>query len=277
MQKTNTLSECANAVHSGDYDRFLCTLFAPAVSREAIFALLALNLEIARIPEVTQEDIIAHIRYAWWREALGECAEGKPTKRHAIINVLHDYIFNKTLNINIINDYINARCVDIECKPPASIDALIAYCSNTSGNLSMLMAQAMNVTATSHSEAVRQSGTAWALIGLLRAFRFHALQGRLTLPPDLLSDAGLSLERVIQGEWNNGLAEAVKKIVDMSVQLIQGNQKIYDDNISCLNYFKRQDALTRAYVRRLRARDYNITQPTLEYGKLRKLFILLRG
>ena len=40
---------CAEAVRKGDRDRWLCALFAPEPARPAVLALLAFNLELARI------------------------------------------------------------------------------------------------------------------------------------------------------------------------------------------------------------------------------------
>jgi len=61
---------CATLVRDGDRDRYLATLYAPASVRPALFALHALDLELARVVATTTEPMIGEIRLAWWREAL---------------------------------------------------------------------------------------------------------------------------------------------------------------------------------------------------------------
>lgn len=61
---------CADLVRSRDRDRWLATLYAPAAVRPALFALHALDLELAGVVASTTEAILGEIRLAWWRESL---------------------------------------------------------------------------------------------------------------------------------------------------------------------------------------------------------------
>ncbi len=61
---------CADLVHDRDRDRWLATLYAPAAVRPALFALHALDLELAGVVATTTEAMLGEIRLAWWREAL---------------------------------------------------------------------------------------------------------------------------------------------------------------------------------------------------------------
>jgi len=58
------------SVRTADRDRYLSTLYAPAPLRPALFALHALDLELAKIVATASEPMIAEIRLAWWRDAL---------------------------------------------------------------------------------------------------------------------------------------------------------------------------------------------------------------
>ena len=62
---------------AADYDRYLSALFAPACRREALFALIAFNHEIARIPEAVSEPMLGRIRLQWWREVLEAVYAGR--------------------------------------------------------------------------------------------------------------------------------------------------------------------------------------------------------
>jgi phytoene synthase len=65
-----TSSSLLEHVRRADPDRFFCSLFAPAQSREALWLLYAFNHELARAREVASEPVMALIRLTWWREVV---------------------------------------------------------------------------------------------------------------------------------------------------------------------------------------------------------------
>ncbi|MCH9020134.1 MAG: squalene/phytoene synthase family protein, partial [Proteobacteria bacterium] len=81
------LSYCAGQARRYDRDRYLCALFAPAARREALFALLAFNAEVARIRETVSEPMLGLIRLQWWRDAIAGIYAGAPP-RHAVVEAL---------------------------------------------------------------------------------------------------------------------------------------------------------------------------------------------
>src|SRR5262249_57412268 len=74
----DAFAHCEGLVRAADKDRFLTTLFAPAEHRNALLALYAFNLEIARVREVAHEALAGEIRLQWWCDALEGCGEGHP-------------------------------------------------------------------------------------------------------------------------------------------------------------------------------------------------------
>src|SRR5271170_1831103 len=67
---------CAELVRAADRDRFLAALFAPAEHRQALHALYAFNIEVARVREAAREPMPGEIRLQWWREVVnGERAD----------------------------------------------------------------------------------------------------------------------------------------------------------------------------------------------------------
>ena len=67
---SSVLDPCATLVRDRDRDRWLATLYAPADVRPALFALHALDLELAGVVATTTEALLGEIRLAWWRESL---------------------------------------------------------------------------------------------------------------------------------------------------------------------------------------------------------------
>ena len=66
----------AALVRERDRDRYLATLYAPTAVRPALFALHALDLELAEVARTTTEPMLGQIRLAWWREQLQALDKG---------------------------------------------------------------------------------------------------------------------------------------------------------------------------------------------------------
>src|ERR1700730_7277566 len=79
----DAVAHCERLVRSGDRDRFLAALFAPAEHRGALYALYAFNLEIARVRALAHGSVAGEIRLQWWSDVLAGDAHGGAA-RHAV-------------------------------------------------------------------------------------------------------------------------------------------------------------------------------------------------
>ncbi|TAF13423.1 MAG: hypothetical protein EAZ74_05680, partial [Alphaproteobacteria bacterium] len=59
-----------------DYERYVCSLFAPKAHRIALWSILALGYEWSRIPATVQEEMIALVKLKWWQEQCHNVADG---------------------------------------------------------------------------------------------------------------------------------------------------------------------------------------------------------
>src|SRR6516162_6260554 len=72
----DAFAHCAELVRAADRDRFLASLFAPSERRDALHALYAFNVEVARVREAAREPLPGEIRLQWWSDVLnGDRAE----------------------------------------------------------------------------------------------------------------------------------------------------------------------------------------------------------
>jgi NADH dehydrogenase [ubiquinone] 1 alpha subcomplex assembly factor 6 len=184
------LSYCARLLRQQDPDRYLTALFAPAERREALFALYAFNLELARARESVREPIMGQMRLQWWRDSLAEILAGRP-RAHEVGRPLAAAIAAHGLDPALLERLIDARERDMEAEPPADLAALLDYARGTSSTLTELALEVLGRPGTAVREAGRALGIAWALLGLVRAVPFHAAQRRLYLPASLTGEAGL--------------------------------------------------------------------------------------
>lgn len=97
-----TLSYCGQEVHTHDYDRFLLSLFVPQASREPLLALYALNAELAHVRAMVSEEMIGHIRYAWWVESLEKLASGTQPRGHPLLETLAQEVASGRVPLSLL-------------------------------------------------------------------------------------------------------------------------------------------------------------------------------
>lgn len=209
MSSDTGLSLAAEAVRRHDRDRFATALFAPPAMREDVLVLYAFNLEVARIRESVHEAMAGMIRLQWWREVLDGRRDDEAA-RSPVAGPLLQAARRHALPPALFEEMLEAREADLSPEPPADLAALEAYAAATAGALAELAAR---VLGAEEGAAARAAGTGYALAGLLRAVPAHLPQGRLTLPADLLRQAGTSPEQVLAGRADRAAIAAVTRAV----------------------------------------------------------------
>ena len=215
MSVESRLSACARQVRQHDNDRYLTALFAPAEPREALFALAAFNLEIAKIPEVVSEPMLGEIRLQWWREAIDEIAEGR-VRKHEVVEPLAAAARQFDLPIGELQPLIDARAFDLEDRAPADLAELERYAEATTAPLNRLALQVLGVSGKTAEGAAVALGKATAITGLLRAIPFHARQRRVYLPTAIVEAVAVEMGEVFELRPHAGLARAVEQLAEVA-------------------------------------------------------------
>jgi phytoene synthase len=184
------MTPLADLVRLHDPDRYLCTLFAPAARRDALFALYAFNHELARALAVVREPAMALIRLQWWREVV----EGQ-ARRHEVATPLAALIESGAVPPALLLSMIEAR-EDDAGDPPTTLHGFLAGLAAGPGALAAAAGAVLGAT-DAEQAALRRLGTAYGVAGTLRNLPFLARQGRCPLPVDVLAGAGLVPEAAI--------------------------------------------------------------------------------
>ncbi|HEY2892072.1 MAG TPA: phytoene/squalene synthase family protein [Dongiaceae bacterium] len=206
-------SYCGALLRRHDADRYLTALFAPGERREALFALYAFNLEIARMREAVSEPMMGLIRLQWWRDALAEVAQGK-ARAHEVVRPLAAAIAAHNLSLPLFERLIAARERDLDPAPPVDLESLVAYARESSGVLTELALEILGMPTAGQRDAGQAAGIAWSLTGLLRAVPFHASQRRVFLPADLLREAGMTAGQLVERGFQPALIPVIKAVAD---------------------------------------------------------------
>ncbi len=159
-----TLSRVGDIVRQHDPDRFFTTLFAPAATRETLWALYAFNHELARTREIVREPMMAMIRLQWWREVV----EGA-RRRHEVAEPLGAALDAGALRPADLLEIIEGR----EAEPDGTWIETVAA---TAGALATAAGHALGTTG---SEAIAAAGSAYGAAGVLRN---RAVAGEPPLP-----------------------------------------------------------------------------------------------
>src|SRR5690349_4119565 len=137
MSNSDSLKACRDTVRKYDPDRYLSALFAPADKRPLLFALYALNHELARVGEIVREPMMGEIRLQWWRETIEGARENKP-RAHDIARALSELFSRADLPTSLFDAMIGARAFDLSRDSAPEQEALVGYLDATSGNLMRL-------------------------------------------------------------------------------------------------------------------------------------------
>jgi NADH dehydrogenase [ubiquinone] 1 alpha subcomplex assembly factor 6 len=200
----------ADSLRRHDRDRYLTTLFAPAARRGALVALYAFNFEVAKTREIVREPLLGRIRLQWWRESIDAIYRGAPLRQHEVVAPLAAAIRRHDLTRYHFDRLIDAREADLLDEPPASLGALELYGEDSAARIIRLALEILGARDPASAEAGRHVGIAWSLTGLIRALPVHAGLRRLSLPADLVTEAGLDMARFLELKPSPALSRIVE-------------------------------------------------------------------
>jgi len=276
MEQNNPILRLAARARAADPDRYMCALFAAPRQRAALFALLLFNAEIARVREVVSEPMLGQIRLQWWREAIDEIYRGSG-RRHEVADPLAEAIRTHGLTRSYFERLIDARETDLDDMPPESMAALEHYAEESAAPLVSLALEIAGADAGALADVARHSGIGWALTGLMRALPYHAAEGRVMLPQDVLAATGLTVQTVRGGEARANIARAVEKVADVARQHSHQARVLRRPLPRAAKRATLQAVLSGAYLRRLAACGHDPNDPRATLGPLYRQLLLTRA
>lgn len=220
---SGAIAYCAGQIRRLDRDRYLTALFASGARREALFALYAFNLEVARTREMVREPMMGRLRLQWWREAIDDLYAGT-VRRHQIVEALAPPVRRFDLSRLHFERLLDAREWDVERAAPRDLPHLLDYAEATSASLVLLALKVLDAPERA-IEAGRPAGIGWALAGLLRAIPFHARAKRLYLPEDVMERHGVSSARLFELRGSPELASAVAEIAQTATRNVEAARR----------------------------------------------------
>lgn len=203
---------CRTLVRALDPDRYYATLLAPSDKRPHLYALYAFSAEVARVRDQVSAPMPGEIRLQWWRDAVEGIGRGE-VEANPVAAALLATIERFALPPQAFLDLIEARVFDLYDDPMPSTGDLDGYLGETSSSLirlaCLILADGRDPGA---AEAAGHAGIAYGLTGLLRALPWHASQGRLYLPRDILARHGVTRDDVVLGRGGPGVVASLSEL-----------------------------------------------------------------
>ncbi len=253
---------CMEEVRRFDHDRYLTLLFAPPDKRPALFALHAFNLEIARVRETVRETMLGQIRLQWWRDALAEARAGRP-RQHQVLLALAPSLAGP-LQPDWIDELLTAREFDLRENGPNTGAELEVYVAGTSSTLVQLSLDIWGGANQAARDAARHVGLAWGLTGLLRAVPFHARQRRRYLPADMLREAAISEDDLIEGRAGDRVGAVARPLADLARDHLHAARALRRDIPARLRPALLLATLADLYLKHLERHNYALFAPALQ-------------
>ncbi len=186
-----------------DYERYLCCLFEKAAVQPRLWALLLLNLELAKVAESTSEEAVGAIRLKWWQEALQKIAAGEQPQEHPLLPLLAEHCMPEVAQLEPI---VEARLMDVSARKGfANMAQFEQYLQQTAGQLHWVISGA-----DEHKELIVQAGIFYGLVGSLRAMPYYLERGIVRQPLDVLLRYGIAPEAVQRGVEKEAFAELMQ-------------------------------------------------------------------
>ena len=217
----------AASARSGEPDRYLAALLAPASARAGLLALAAFSAELANVPRlVRREPAMGEIRLQWWRDAL-ELPQSERTG-NPVADALRSAVFTHALPRPLLHDAIEARASDLRADAIADDEALRSYLWKSEGALFALAGRVLAQRPEPLLDAAASaSGHAYGLARLLLHLPGELARGRLALPQTRLAAAGIAAEDLLRGDGGEWIASLLTGLrAEARDSLVAGRQHV---------------------------------------------------
>lgn len=267
----------ASALRAGDRDRYFATLFVPPPARDAIMALYAFNLELARVRELVSDPLPGEVRCQWWRDLLQGEARGS-VQSHPVAAALLAAVQRYRLPTAPLLSLIEARTFDLYDDAMPSVGDLEGYCGETSSALMRLSALVLaDGGDPGDADLPGHAGVAYALTGLLRAVPWHASRGQVFLPADLMATYGVTREDVLAGRDSDGLRRLLRQMRDLARSHLARARRLLPAAPAQTGAAYLPLALVEPYLARMDRRDYQPFRTLVDLPDWRRIWLLWRA
>lgn len=175
-------------------------LFLPPEKRKAITALYAFCREVDDIVDNADEQSVARMKLAWWRDQVALMFSGQPD--HPVAIALARHIGPCGLKAEPLYAVIEGMEMDLDQFHYDDWPALRQYCWRVAGVVGDLSASIFGYTDASTLKYAESLGLAFQLTNIIRDVGEDARRGRIYLPADEMAHHGVSVDDILDGHYS---------------------------------------------------------------------------
>ena len=228
-------------IRNFDSPSYTLQTFIPPSAKDAYLSIRALNIELARIPDLVSNPTVGAFRMQFWRDNITRTFAGTPPKEPVAILLHHALTSLQSQHPGVSTaimkawflKIINARETYMDNRPYTNVEALETYSESTYSTLMYLTLAALPLHSLAADHVASHIGKAAGIAAVLRGLPLIAFpppanhhsnnaafcgntggrQGAVVLPLDVMAEAGVKQEDVLRyGSEAPGLKDAIFSI-----------------------------------------------------------------
>ncbi|KAG6052593.1 hypothetical protein E4U17_005632 [Claviceps sp. LM77 group G4] len=245
---------CLNELDTHDYEANLIQRFIPKEASDTYTALRALNIEIARLPQMAINPAIIAMRLEFWQQSINATFAGRPPQQPICI-LLDDVVKGLQSRAGSstkksfkfwISRFVRTKGQYMDGRPFPTVSALEDYAENTNSTLMYATLASIPLQSIHVDHLASHIGKACGIVSVLRGIpvltmpyrnvrkqRHYLVQAsrerRLLLPLDIMAEEGVVEEEVFDlGPQAHGLTHAVFKLATRAHDHIHTARQMMD-------------------------------------------------
>lgn len=250
-----------NELKRQDADRYLLSLFAPVSVRPALWALYCLDYDIARTREMVTDTNLGLIRLQWWRDEIGKMYVNGTHPQIPALSILGPWARDKNIPQDWFQALLYAREFDLQDVAPANWMGLCNYADFISTPVSKIALKLVGGAAD--ETELKHISRDFAMQRLIRSVPDMLSRRQCFLPEDMLSDLGLSSQKIIDFNHKAEIVQVVKRLSGL-ITMYEKPQSVF---------LKRMQRMTFIYLKHLEKQSFDVFSPKMQVPPI---FLALR-
>ncbi len=197
------LDYCRNKAAPTGSSLHYALLFADRDTTPGLLAISALHAEISTIADDCSEPGVAAVKLNWWAEELERLRQGQP--RHPVSQAMASAIADHGLDATVLDELVTGARMDLEYGTYPSFRELSVYCHRLGVTPAQIAVQICGHEDPGSLAVAHDLGMGLQLVRMLRRLPRHLSGGRVYLPEDELTQAGVDRDRLLAGHTDDAL------------------------------------------------------------------------
>ncbi len=189
----------------------LSFIFLPKNKRHAMTALYAFCREVDDVVDECTDFNVAQTKLNWWKSEIANLYANTP--QHPVTKALQPFIAEFNLAQEHFLEIIDGMEMDLKFNRYEDFEQLQLYCYRVASLVGLLSAQIFGFNNRDTLKYAQDLGMAFQLTNIIRDVGEDARRGRIYLPLDELTKAGVSEVDILQSRES----EAVKKLMELQI------------------------------------------------------------